>query len=83
MGFAQTKELRADVSGQTGRLRAWTTEREPGVVSVAVPGDRVTLSAADARALAAWLAERAVEEDRNRMPTYTPSRARRTTGWAA
>jgi hypothetical protein len=64
MAFKQTKEVRGDLDGVTGRARAWTTEREPGVISLAVPGDRVTMRPEDARALARWLEEQAMTEER-------------------
>ncbi|WP_338932660.1 hypothetical protein WEB32_29795 [Streptomyces netropsis] len=74
MAFKQTREVRADVDGVTGRARAWTTERELGVISLAVPGDRVQMTPDDARALAAWLEEQARAEERKTLgarTTYT------------
>ncbi|MGK5729818.1 hypothetical protein [Streptomyces sp. URMC 124] len=71
MGFKQTREVRAEVDGVTGRARAWTTERELGVISLAVPGDRVTMRPEDARALAGWLEDQARAEERKTLGART------------
>jgi len=62
--FKQSREVRADITGTTGRVRAWTTDRESDSVSLAVVGDRCVMSSADARALAKWLEEQADAYDR-------------------
>lgn len=63
MPLHETREHRADLTSRTGRVRAWTTEKEPGHISIAVPNDRCQMTPADARALAAWLSARAAEEE--------------------
>ncbi|WP_180931899.1 hypothetical protein [Streptomyces sp. AJS327] len=68
MTFRQTREVRADISGTTGRVRAWTSEQEPGVISLAVPADRAQITPADARALAQWLEDQADAADRRESP---------------
>lgn len=57
--FKQTQEIRAEVTGEYGRVRAWTSDKEDGVISIAVPADRATLTPADAKALGEWLVEQA------------------------
>ncbi|OKH90457.1 hypothetical protein [Streptomyces uncialis] len=57
-----------------GRVLAWHNDKERGVLSVAIPGDRVKLTPDEARVLAAWLidAAKAVE-----VPDRSPLRAAR------
>ncbi|WP_172384881.1 hypothetical protein [Streptomyces sp. MNP-20] len=64
MAFTQTLEIRGDLTGASGRARLWVTQREPGIISLAVPGDRVTMRPEDARALARWLEEQAMVQER-------------------
>ncbi|PBC84608.1 hypothetical protein SAMN05428940_4630 [Streptomyces sp. 2133.1] len=63
MPLHETREHRADLTSRTGRVRAWTTEKEAGYISIAVPNDRCQMTPADARALAAWLSARAAEAE--------------------
>jgi hypothetical protein len=62
MAINVTRETKATVSAQNGgRVLAWTNDKEPNVISVAVPGDRAKLTPLEARELAAYLNEVAAE----------------------
>ncbi|MGK5530668.1 hypothetical protein [Streptomyces sp. URMC 129] len=76
MSFQEVRQIHAEVTGRAGRVRAWSTESEPGLISLAVPGDRAQLAPEDARALAAWLEERAVEEEHRPLRLRPPAEDR-------
>lgn len=62
MAINVTRETKATVTATNGgRVLAWTNDREPNLISVAVPGDRAKLSPSEARELAAYLNEVAAE----------------------
>jgi hypothetical protein len=68
-----TRETKATLTARAGgKVLAWHTDRERGVLSVAVPGDRAKLSPVEARNLAAWLLETAdVLDTPDRSPLRT------------
>jgi hypothetical protein len=62
MAINVTRETKATVTATNGgRVLAWTNDKEPNLISVAVPGDRAKLSPGEARELAAYLNEVAAE----------------------
>jgi hypothetical protein len=62
MAINVTRETKATVTATNGgRVLAWTNDKEPNVISVAVPGDRAKLTPREARELAAYLNEVASE----------------------
>jgi len=64
MPFKQRREniIEGSASGG-GRIRAWETETEPDVISLAVVGDRAKLSPSEALDLAQWLVRAATGRD--------------------
>jgi hypothetical protein len=62
MAINVTRETKATVTATNGgRVLAWTNDKEPNLISVAVPGDRAKLTPREARELAAYLNEVAAE----------------------
>lgn len=61
MHLNETREVKATLTADTGRVLAWSTDKEPRHISIAVPGDRAKLTPVQARELADWLIARAVE----------------------
>ncbi|MFD7257796.1 hypothetical protein [Streptomyces sp. NPDC059874] len=59
-----TKETKAVLTADTGRVIGFVKDTEPGKASLAVPGDRAILTPAQMRALAAWLNETAAEQEK-------------------
>jgi hypothetical protein len=57
----ETRETKATMNGAVGRVIAWHNDKEVSHVSLAVPGDRVKLTPAQARALGKWLMDHADE----------------------
>lgn len=64
MAFKTRQEsvLEGSASGG-GRVRAWTSDKEPGKLSLAVVGDRAVMTHAEARELARWLLQNASREE--------------------
>ncbi|MFE2245228.1 hypothetical protein [Streptomyces lavendulae] len=62
-----TKETKATLTADTGRVIGFVKDSEPGKVSLAVPADRAVLNPVQARALAAWLNETAATLERERV----------------
>lgn len=54
-----TAETKAELQAEKGRVVGFVKSNEPGKISLAVPGDRVIMTPAQARQLAAWLVEEA------------------------
>jgi hypothetical protein len=54
-----TREVKAVLNGETGRVLAWHNDKEARAISIAVPGDRAKLTPAQARELGLWLIEAA------------------------
>ncbi|MEU4950746.1 hypothetical protein [Streptomyces lavendulae] len=73
-----TRETKATLTAKNGgRVLAWHSDREPNLLSLAVPGDRVKLTPAEARNFAAWLIDAAnsaeiVERSPLRTATLKP-----------
>ncbi|QBZ73355.1 hypothetical protein SEA_REMUSLOOPIN_41 [Streptomyces phage RemusLoopin] len=60
-----TRETKAVLKTKTGeRVVAFTKDSEPGIASLAIPGDRAKLSPREMRELAAWLNETAAEQEK-------------------
>jgi hypothetical protein len=78
----------ATLTADTGRVLAWTMDKEPGHISIAVPGDRAKMTPVQARELATWLleeSERVTKANREAAATRSPSvdaRLRRAAGLA-
>ncbi|MFE6159834.1 hypothetical protein ACFQ7F_13085 [Streptomyces sp. NPDC056486] len=70
-----SRETKAVLTGQAGRVVGFVKSDEPGVASLAVPNDRAQLNPTQLRELAAWANETAAEIERDSGPT-----ARRTGG---
>jgi hypothetical protein len=67
-----TRETKAELTTSTGgRVLVWTNDKEASQISIAVPGDRVRLTAVQATALAAALLDMAKTVD---AVTHSPLR---------
>jgi hypothetical protein len=69
-----TKETKAVLTADKGRVICFVKDAEPSKISVAVHGDRAILTPSQARALAAWLTQTAAEVENT--PLSPASRAR-------
>lgn len=62
----ETRETKAELTAEKGgRVIAWHNDREAGLISLAVPGDRAKLTPAEARALGQWLLDNAATMSMN------------------
>jgi hypothetical protein len=71
------KKATATLTADTGRVLAWTMDKEPAHISIAVPGDRAKMTPVQARELATWLleeSERVTQANRPKARTAPPSR---------
>jgi hypothetical protein len=71
------KKTTATLTADTGRVLAWTMDKEPAHISIAVPGDRARLTPVQARELATWLleeSERVTQANRPKPRTAPASR---------
>ncbi|MEV7402866.1 hypothetical protein AB0N93_21045 [Streptomyces sp. NPDC091267] len=75
-----TRETKAVLTGQSGRVVGFTKSDEPGLASLAIPNDRAQLNPTQLRELAAWANETAAEIERQRS---TPLRPDSRTEWLA
>ncbi|MGW6602862.1 hypothetical protein [Streptomyces sp. NPDC055036] len=79
-----TRETKAVLKTSTGeRVIAFTKDSEPGIASLAIPGDRAKLSPREMRELAQWLDETANEQEevtRKPVETFTYGGKPETTG---
>lgn len=65
------KKATATLTADTGRVLAWTMDKEPAHISIAVPGDRAKMTPVQARELATWLleeSERVTQANRPKAP---------------
>jgi hypothetical protein len=68
------KKTTATLTADTGRVLAWTMDKEPAHISIAVPGDRARMTPLQARELATWLleeSERVTQANRPKARTAT------------
>lgn len=78
-----TRETKATLPARNGgRVIAWHNDKERGMLSLAVPGDRTKLTPTEARNLAAWLigAAKSVEGP-DHSPHTTMLRAEKVSRW--
>lgn len=68
------KKTTATLTADTGRVLAWTMDKEPQHISIAVPGDRAKLTPAQARELATWLLEESERVTQESRPKARPER---------
>lgn len=61
MYLNETREVKGTLTADSGRVLAWSNDKEPRHISLAVPGDRAKLTPPQARELATWLLARADE----------------------
>jgi|SRR5712664_476229 len=61
MHLKETRETKATLTADAGRVLAWHSDKEPAHISLAVPGDRAKLTASQALELAEWLRKQANE----------------------
>lgn len=61
MHLNESREVKATLTAASGRVVAWSTDKEPGHISMAIPGDRAKMTPAQAREFATWLLTRADE----------------------
>lgn len=57
-----TRETKVTMRSEGGRIVAWSNDREPGTISLAVPGERVKMTPGEIRALIVKLEELADAE---------------------
>lgn len=79
MKINTVREMKSVLTGKAGRVVGFTKSDEPGLASLAVPGARAQLDAAQLRELAEWANETAAEIERPQrtvrrfaVPPYGP-----------
>jgi hypothetical protein len=74
MAIRVEKKTTATLVCDTGRVLAWTQDKEPAHISLAVPGDRAKLTPVQARELATWLLEESERVTQANRPKVAPPR---------
>jgi hypothetical protein len=59
----ETREVKATLTAEKGRVIAWTNDKEAKRISIATANDRAVMTPTQARELAAWLTRVARELD--------------------